>query len=380
MQSAIPGLSSNESGPSQVASGHLDVSSPIDSTVMSTSAESSSTSAPKHHKRKIEDVEDEKDEKVDKYWTGIGMNLFVPWMLDPETHEKLRNPHPISGCKQVNLFDELAKSVNEKHRFEGVDKWTSATVKSKVQYFKKKFDKARSIMTSTGEGNTGTEPLESKVKKVCPYYNELQAIYASNLSRNPVPPVQFGQIFGRSRSITPAVIRETSIQNLDESEIESIADDEPLHAIEVSHEDKQSKRRKKNPAPVDTYSDWLDEMLELARSSDTQLQLFKERETALIIKEQQFQDRLDRTEQQHRKMLEWRTLDAENSLQRRLHDFLDEKAEFKERKRQFEERQQQFEERQQQFEAEREKLIKDNVALQMKVEMQRRVSMPFAKK
>lgn len=114
-------------------------------------------------------------------------------------------------------------------------------------------------------------------------------------------------------------------------------------------------------------------MLELARSSDTQLQLFKERETALIIKEQQFQDRLDRTEQQHRKMLEWRTLDAENSLQRRLHDFLDEKAEFKERKRQ-------FEEQQQQFEAEREKLIKDNVALQMKVEMQRRVSMPFAKK
>ncbi|KAG0355495.1 hypothetical protein BGZ54_001131, partial [Gamsiella multidivaricata] len=100
---------------------------------------------------------DEVDSK--EFWHKPGVDFFVEWITDPCSHEKLSNPRPIAAQRLIDLYDELANLVNKKYSVH----WGRDTVKSKIQYAKKKYDKARTLATLTGAGDTDIETLRSQM-------------------------------------------------------------------------------------------------------------------------------------------------------------------------------------------------------------------------
>lgn len=124
------------------------------------------------------------------FWEIPGMEAFLDWMTDPDNHQRLIKPRPISGQRACDIHAEIAKYVNSKH---GTN-WDKDIVKGRIQYTKKKYDKARTEMTATGAGDTETETLRERVLAICPCYDRLHAVWGGSLARNPPPPRQAGTI------------------------------------------------------------------------------------------------------------------------------------------------------------------------------------------
>ncbi|KAF9916194.1 hypothetical protein BX616_004363 [Lobosporangium transversale] len=137
-------------------------------------------------KGKKEDVE-----TVDKssFWTKPGMQQLVAWLTDPDNHRRMNNARPTSGNKPNDLRREIAAYVKKET---GVD-WTSEQIKSKIQYAKQRYNQAKEakeLMMSTEEGNTENTYALKKVKDICPYFDDFDAVYAGSLARNPPPLIE----------------------------------------------------------------------------------------------------------------------------------------------------------------------------------------------
>jgi hypothetical protein len=115
------------------------------------------------------------------FWNKPGMDMFIRWVTDPYTYKRLSNPRPVIGQRAVDIYLELANSVNIKHR----TNWDADTVKSKLQYARKKYDAARHLAMSSSESDTDEETLFSKVRSICPYFEELHRIWSECSVRNP---------------------------------------------------------------------------------------------------------------------------------------------------------------------------------------------------
>jgi hypothetical protein len=170
--------------------------------------ESSATS----HSNEPVPEEPQSKEPHSKFWRSEGMKEFVEWLTEPHNYAKLNNPRPTSGKKVGDIHAEIAKHVNDQC---GTD-WIAKNVKVKIQYIKRKYDLAAALAKSTGAGDTEESKLREEMLHICPYYDELHQIYATSLSRNPLPPVEFGSATIRHRP-PPQIPEPTVNDDVDDS-------------------------------------------------------------------------------------------------------------------------------------------------------------------
>lgn len=127
-----------------------------------------------------------KDPKKQSFWEVLGTSTLVDWLADYDNHKRLNAPRPVSGCKPIDVRKEIAALVNRTHGTE----WDESNVKSKIQYAKKKYQDAKAILASTGEGNTDYAILRKRILEICPPFDRLHAVYSGTLSHDAPPPVQ----------------------------------------------------------------------------------------------------------------------------------------------------------------------------------------------
>ncbi|KAF9373790.1 hypothetical protein BGX21_004322 [Mortierella sp. AD011] len=114
------------------------------------------------------------------------MSTLVDWLTDYENHKRLNNPRPVSGSKPIDLQREIAVHVNALNGTE----WDEGHVKSKIQYARKKYQDAKTLANSTGEGDTDKTTLRKRMLELCPDYDRFHAVYSGTLTDDPPPPVQ----------------------------------------------------------------------------------------------------------------------------------------------------------------------------------------------
>ncbi|KAG0211047.1 hypothetical protein B0O80DRAFT_497149 [Mortierella sp. GBAus27b] len=321
----------------------------------------------------------EKDKKT--FFNAEGMDTFVDWITDAENYERLTKKRPISGHKLTDVHDDIAKYVNSLHG----TTWDRSTVKSKLQYVKKKYDQARDIMSSTGEGNTDTETLSDRVLILCPPFDKLDTVFGTSLSRNPLPPVQtlppqHGDPVN-PRGPTPEMVDEGDVGDVD-SDYQSI-DDTASHSTRESSSDRGNKRRKTDKNPSATLQEHFNLVAQAAErqriAKDNMTDELRRRHEAIETRERDLTERLldierkhhemlMKREEQHWEMLAKREEEHREQLQRqwdrRMRELDDEKAEFKEEKAE-------FKEEKAQFRKERDEMLQDVAAMKKELEISR---------
>ncbi|KAF9200166.1 hypothetical protein BGZ59_003444 [Podila verticillata] len=124
-----------------------------------------------------------------QFWRNPGMKALIDWYTDYDNYKRLNAVRPTPGNKPIDVRKEIAAAVNNA---EGTD-WTEVTVKSKLQYVRKRYMEAKALkVSSTGEGTIGTVTLDSRVKEICPVYERLATVLSGSLVNNGPPPVQAG--------------------------------------------------------------------------------------------------------------------------------------------------------------------------------------------
>lgn len=116
------------------------------------------------------------------YWNNPGMKTLVNWITEPGNYTRLNDKNAISGQKPADVKRQLAKRINEQ---EGTD-WTPEQLKTKLQYLTRRYDQARKIKNSTGEGDTETETLKKRIEDICPVFDRLSEVFETDLDRNPL--------------------------------------------------------------------------------------------------------------------------------------------------------------------------------------------------
>ncbi|KAF9154798.1 hypothetical protein BGX20_004588, partial [Mortierella sp. AD010] len=139
---------------------------------------------PAHDETKPDNLVTKESKKA--FWTAPGMSTLVDWLTDYENHKRLNNPRPVSGSKPIDLQREIAVHVNALNGTE----WDEGHVKSKIQYARKKYQDAKTLANSTGEGDTDKTTLRKRMLELCPDYDRFHAVYSGTLTDDPPPPVQ----------------------------------------------------------------------------------------------------------------------------------------------------------------------------------------------
>ncbi|KAF9943833.1 hypothetical protein BGZ65_000157, partial [Modicella reniformis] len=229
----------------------------------------------------------------------------------PEIQEKLKNPRPIHGQRAVDLYEALAKSINAKYINAN---WDKDTVKSKLQYTKKKYDKAKAIVTSTGQGNTETETLESQLLDICPFYHELDAVYSCSLARNPRPERQYGGTVvdpdladDKRESSIPAFVGDLDDFPIFNDLTDPLETRSVIEPVRDESEEPPQKRRKRNPKnAVEVFGESIDKIMDISKKSEVQYREFenmrvelRKRETVIELREEALSEKLLDIEQRH---------------------------------------------------------------------------------
>jgi hypothetical protein len=126
-----------------------------------------------------------KDSKS-KFWSGPGVAELVDWLTDIDNHNLLNAVRPSPGKKPGDIRKKIAEHVNS---IAGTS-WDESTVKSKIQYARRQYLKAKDTMGSTGEGDSEDGTLRSRILEICPDYDRFHAVYSGSLSLNGPPPIQ----------------------------------------------------------------------------------------------------------------------------------------------------------------------------------------------
>ncbi|KAG0359183.1 hypothetical protein BGZ54_010076 [Gamsiella multidivaricata] len=123
------------------------------------------------------------------FWRNPGMKALVDWCTDFDNYKRLNTVRPTVGNKPIDVRKETTIFVN---KAEGII-WTDVTVKSKLQYVKKRFMEAKTLKRKTaGEGTIGMVTLDSRMKDICPVCERLVAVLSGSLVNNGPSPVQAG--------------------------------------------------------------------------------------------------------------------------------------------------------------------------------------------
>ncbi|KAF9419838.1 hypothetical protein BGZ76_004195 [Entomortierella beljakovae] len=337
------------------------------------------------------------------------MDMFLDWITDPYTYNKLNNPRPTSGQRAVDLYNELAKAVNDKH---GTD-WDALAVKSKIQYSKKKYDAAREITKKTGEGDTDEETLRSKVLGICPDYDRFHAIWGGSIVRNPPHSKEYGlKVSNNSQeSVRPPESTEDIFrQPIDDSSdaydsYDTASDafpvqdnisviDETRSVREESEEPgrKRRKVKKNDPATfLENSFTSFQQSIKQAQSSAGEIGAYRaelrSREVALDEKEKNLQEILMDREKYHQEMLNKRSQELEREKEqfaakmkgeRELFEakvreerevLKSEKEELREERQELKRERQELKQDILEFRKERDMLIKENSALKKEFEV-----------
>ncbi|KAF9346293.1 hypothetical protein BGX26_002214 [Mortierella sp. AD094] len=249
------------------------------------------------------------------------MDAFVDWLTDPDNHMRLNNPRPTSGKKPRDLYQEIADYVNSIHDTD----WTHET---------------------TGEGDTDKETLREKIRAICPEYERSHAVYSSSLSKNPPSPKQ-STVFSddevedkddgdNNNGISDSISEPTVEELLDR---QSTVDE-----VESNIGEPERKRRQKKTTAIDT-------MVRFATAT------MNESTTRAKVTESSLRDI-----EEVRQDLRQRERKNQEMLDRRMQEFLEEKAEFKAKK-------EEFNAKQEKFEAIRDQLLKENAAMKRELEV-----------
>ncbi|KAF9406053.1 hypothetical protein BGZ76_006426, partial [Entomortierella beljakovae] len=140
------------------------------------------------------------------FWTAVGVDTLVDWLSDHDNYKRLNTVRPVSGHKPGDVRREIADLVNDKH---GTN-WDEPQVKAKIQYVKKKYQEAKTILKKTGEGDTEEETLRGRVLEVCPPYDRLHVVFAETLLGDPLPQLYVGD---KSNPLTFDIDTETDSES-----------------------------------------------------------------------------------------------------------------------------------------------------------------------
>ncbi|KAF9398062.1 hypothetical protein BGX21_008213 [Mortierella sp. AD011] len=286
------------------------------------------------------------------------MDSFVDWLTDPDNHMRLNNPRPTSGKKPRDLYQEIADYVNGIHDTD----WTHETVKAKIQYAKKKYGEATTIIKKTGEGDTDKETLREKIRGICPDYERFHAVYSSSLSKNPPPPKQSTVFSDDEAEDKDDSDNDNGIADIiSELTVEELLDRQStVDEVESNIGEPERKRRRKNDRKtpyqaIDTMMGFataaMTESTTRAKVTESSLRDIEEARQDLRQRERESYQRMAENERKHQEMLD-----------RRMQEFLEEKAEFKAKKAE-------FKAKKEEFEAIRDQLLKENAAMKRELEV-----------
>ncbi|KAF8956856.1 hypothetical protein BGZ46_002307 [Entomortierella lignicola] len=117
------------------------------------------------------------------FWNATGMDTFIDWLADPKNHQRLTNPNTIDGKVPRTLYQEVATLVNDLHN----TKWTHIAVKGKIQYIKKKIGEATDAINNMIErGDTDLDSRRKLLQTICPVYERFYALYGTSLRSVPL--------------------------------------------------------------------------------------------------------------------------------------------------------------------------------------------------
>ncbi|KAK3813907.1 MAG: hypothetical protein J3Q66DRAFT_345088 [Benniella sp.] len=125
---------------------------------------------------KKDEAKDMKDSKS-KFWSGLGVAELVDWLTDIDNHNLLNAVRPSPGKKPGDIRKKIAEH-------------DESTVKSKIQYARKQYLKAKDTMGSTGEGDSEDGKSRSSILEICPDYDRFHTVYSGSLSLNGPSPIQ----------------------------------------------------------------------------------------------------------------------------------------------------------------------------------------------
>ncbi|KAF9183258.1 hypothetical protein BGZ51_004147 [Haplosporangium sp. Z 767] len=308
------------------------------------------------------------------FWTSPGMDVFIDWVTDPHNHEKLNRKRSISGQKTSGIHDEIAKYVNG---IKGTT-WDRGTVKSKIQYTKKKYDAARALSTATGAEDTDKEELRSKMLAICPHYDRFHAVYGDSLARSPPPPHQSascpnGGILNMESDPEISDLDDDATDTASEANLSfklRELDETDLQTTRSRSKTPAVKRRKRNLFKI---TEELQESLAGIKEAASQagaretswVEREKEREKVLVERERIHQNILSKQSQEHYEIYDRRMRALEDARE----EFKQEKAEFKQEKTEFKQEKAEFKQEKQKFQEERERLITENAILKKELEL-----------
>ncbi|KAF9108900.1 hypothetical protein BGX27_008186 [Mortierella sp. AM989] len=295
------------------------------------------------------------------FWNSKGMDAFVDWLTVPDNHMRLSNPRLTSGKKPRDLYLEIANYVNSIHDTD----WTHVTVKSKIQYAKKKYEDAISLIKNTGEEGIDKEIIRKKARAICPDYERFHAVYSSSPSKDtpppppppPPPPKQSTVFSDQEVEDKDGSDNDNRIaENIPELAVEELLDRQPtVDEVESNIGEPERKRRQKNDhetpyQATDTMTAFataaMAELTTRAKVTESSLRDIEEARQDLRQRERDSYQRMAENERRHQEMLD-----------RRMQEFLEEKAEFKAKK--------------EKFETIRDRLLEENAAMKRELEVRR---------
>ncbi|KAF9401754.1 hypothetical protein BGX21_000751 [Mortierella sp. AD011] len=273
------------------------------------------------------------------------MDTFVDWLTDPDNHMRLNNPRSIPGKKQGDLYQEIADQVNNIHDTD----WTLETVKSKIQYTKKKYGEATTILEAS-QGNTDEGILCEKIHAICPDYERFHAAYSSALSKNP-PEQSIESLEDEAEDTDDSDDDNGIADNISEDMVEvhrPTVDDVRSNTGELERKRRRRNNRRTPYLSIDTIPRFstaaMIESTITAAVAESSLRYIKEARQDLRQREKESYQRMAENERRHQEMLD-----------RRMQEFLEEKAKFKAK--------------QEEFEKIRDRLITENAAMKRELEI-----------
>ncbi|KAG0248342.1 hypothetical protein BG011_000178 [Mortierella polycephala] len=226
------------------------------------------------------------------------------------------------------------------------------TVKSKIQYAKRKYDAANTKRKETGAGGTDKETLRDIMLDICPDFDGFHAVYGGSLARNPPPSQQTLNYQG-------VVIPDDEPEEQEEQEFNfSEVDDEEDLGTEESDSGCSMKRRKCDESSSSKFDECMHLIAEAsnraAEAAKRNAEGTKVADISWIREQIQLQQQqLREREKAHQEMLDRMTLDHEKRLNRRTQELEEEKKEFRDEK--------------EKFMVIKEKLIRENAALKSEI-------------
>ncbi|KAF9211576.1 hypothetical protein BGZ59_007883 [Podila verticillata] len=371
------------------------------------------------------------------FWNKNGMDVLVDWITEPENHKRYFVKRK-AGVTLGHLQEEIAQLINQRNLDSGKEtatKWTKSTVKSRMEYLKKKYNLASAELKKTGAGDNDDGTLMDLVRDICPCYDKLSTVFRGTLLQDPPPPratltlASLSTPSDQTSLATPA-ISSTSVTERTPpyNSSEFISDDDfsvsnstgqgsnPAKAEKYEGPFKKRQKVVNMPEALHESFNRLEQTAEqvmlidikeredirqdsyhrqemLAQREDT----LRQRDEALNLREQAWlrkeeiwlkkeatmEEKLSVIEAKHEEQLKKRAVESNLVLIRQNEEFQQQKEEFKEERYEFKQEKSEFRQERAEFRIEvtnfmslRDKLLQENAAMSREIQMRHRIPSP----